>query len=111
MTNLNKDYKNPTIYIGDYMSEYYEKNSNNCIESYQCILCGKGIKHTAKHYTIVAGQGSELNLIHKDEWDYAESPKNTDGGFMGGWDIGVECVKKLKNIPNIKYYIRKPTKA
>ena len=110
MTNLNKDYKNPTIDIGDYMSEHYEKNDNNCNDNYQCILCGKGIKHTSKHHTIVAGEGTQYNLIHKDEWDYATSKENTDGGFMGAWDIGSECVKKLKHIPNIKNYIRKPIK-
>ena len=48
-----------------------------------------------------------MNLIHKDEWDYASSPENKDGGFMDSWDIGSECVKKLKHIPNIKNYIRK----
>mgnify|MGYP003640032341 CR=1 FL=1 len=78
--------------------------------SYECIICGKGIKHSSKHYSIVAGGGHEMNLIHKDEWDYASSTENKDGGFMDSWDIGSECVKKLKHIPNIKNYISKPIK-
>ena len=114
MTNINKNenYKNPLIDVGEYRSEHYEKNLNIHTPGavYECIICGKGIKHSSKHHTIVAGGGHEMNLIHKDEWDYAESIENKDGGFMGAWDIGSECVRKLKNIPNIKNYIRKPTK-
>jgi hypothetical protein len=110
--NKNENYKNPLINIGEYRSDHYENNLNIHVQgaSYECIMCGKGIKHTSKHHQIISGGGHEMNLIHKDEWDYAESKENTDGGFMGAWDIGSECVKKLKHIPNIKNYIRKPTK-
>ena len=99
-------YKNPLISI-DEQSEHYEKNIENQISgaTSECIICGKGIKSTSKHYTIVAGLGNYQNLIHKDEWTYASSPENKDGGFMGGWDIGTECFKRIKNIPNIKDYV------
>ena len=109
MTN-NENYKNPVIDIADYRSDRYEINLEMGNGHMGCILCGKEIKHSSKHHQIVAGEGIELNLIHKDEWDYAESKENTDGGFMGAWDIGSHCVKKLKDIPNIKNYIRKPLK-
>ena len=113
MTTINnKNYKNPLIDVGNFVSDYFEKNQENQIAgtSSECILCGKGIKSAANHYTVVSGNGSPEFLIHKDEWGYAESQENTDGGFVGGWDIGSECVKKLKHISNIENYIRKPQK-
>ena len=105
-----KNYKNPVIDISYYRSDKYEINLQMGNGAMECILCGKEIKHSSKHYQIVAGEGNELSLIHKDEWDYACSKQNTDGGFMGCWDIGSSCIRKLKNIPNIKNYIRKPQK-
>ena len=111
MAKLIKDenYKKPLIQIDDECSKHYDKNIENQIAgaSSECVLCGKGIKNTSKHYSIVAGLGSYQQFIHKDEWEYAESKNNTDGGFMGCWDIGTECFKKLKDFPNIKNYVSK----
>ena len=110
MENLNdENYKNPLIDVGSFVSEHYEKNINNQIEGAfsECVLCGKGIKSTSNHYTIVCGGGTPELLIHKLEWDYAESKENKDGGFMGSWQIGSECFKKIKHISNIKNYIKK----
>ena len=103
------NYKKPLIQIDDEMSEHYEKNIENQIVGAvsECVICGKGIKGKSKHYTIVAGLGNYCQFIHKDEWDYAQSKQNTDGGFMGAWDIGTECYKKLKDFPNIKDYVKK----
>lgn len=103
------NYKNPLIDIGNFVSEHLNKNQNNQIEDAitECVLCGKGIKSSSNHYTIVCGGGTPDFLIHKDEWNYAESKENKDGGFMGSWQIGSECFKKIKNLPNIKNYIKK----
>ena len=111
---IDKNYKNPLIEVDTECSDHYEKNIQNQIAGAvsECVLCGKGIKHTSKHYQIVAGLGNYQQFIHKDEWEYAQSKENTDNGFMGAWDIGTECFKKLKNFPNIKSYVEfiKPTK-
>jgi hypothetical protein len=103
------NYKKPLIQIDDELSDHYNKNIENQIAGAksECVICGKGIKSSSKHYTIVAGLGNYSQFIHRDEWDYAESEKNTDGGFMGAWDIGSECYKKLKDFPNIKDYVDK----
>jgi len=103
------NYQKPLLQIEDEMSIHYDTNIENQIPNSvsECVICGKGIKATSKNYSIVAGLGNYHQFIHKDEWDYAESKNNTDGGFMGTWDIGSECYKKLKDFPNIKDYIRK----
>ena len=103
------NYQKPLLQIEDEMSIHYDTNIENQIPNSvsECVICGKGIKATSKNYSIVAGLGNYHQFIHKDEWDYAESKNNTDGGFMGTWDIGSECYKKLKDFPNIKDYIKK----
>jgi len=103
------NYQKPLLQIEDEMSIHYDTNIENQIPNSvsECVICGKGIKATSKNYSIVAGLGNYHQFIHKDEWDYAESKNNTDGGFMGTWDIGSECYKKLKDFPNIKNYIKK----
>ena len=103
------NYQKPLLQIEDEMSIHYDTNIKNQIPNSvsECVICGKGIKATSKNYSIVAGLGNYHQFIHKDEWDYAESKNNTDGGFMGTWDIGSECYKKLKDFPNIKNYIKK----
>ena len=103
------NYQKPLLQIEDEMSIHYNTNIENQIPNSvsECVICGKGIKATSKNYSIVAGLGNYHQFIHKDEWDYAESKNNTDGGFMGTWDIGSECYKKLKDFPNIKNYIKK----
>ena len=103
------NYQKPLLQIEDEMSIHYDTNIENQIPNAvsECVICGKGIKSTSKNYSIVAGLGNYHQFIHKDEWDYAESKNNTDGGFMGTWDIGSECYKKLKDFPNIKNYIKK----
>jgi len=103
------NYQKPLLQIEDEMSIHYDTNIENQIPNAvsECVICGKGIKATSKNYSIVAGLGNYHQFIHKDEWDYAESKNNTDGGFMGTWDIGSECYKKLKDFPNIKDYIKK----
>ena len=109
-----ESYKNLLLDVGDFVSEHFDKNQDNQIAGAftECVLCGKGIKSNANHYSVLAGNGNQQQLIHKDEWDYASSDENNDKGFMNGWDIGTECYKKIKHIPNVKNYIKrnKPNK-
>ena len=68
-------YKNPVLNVEEFMSEHYDKNINNQIEGAvtECILCGKGIKAHSKHYDVVSGCGNYGQLIHKDDWKFADS--------------------------------------
>ena len=104
-----KNYKNPLLDIMSFVSEHFDKNQDNQIEGTvsECVLCGKGIKATSKNYSVVAGSGSPQLLIHKDEWNYSFSKENTDNGFMGSWEIGTECFKKIKHLTNVKDYLIK----
>ena len=105
----NDNYKNPLLDVGKFVSEHFDKNQDNQVEGTisECVLCGKGIKSNSSHYTVLSGNGASQFLISKDEWDYASSDNNKDGGFMGGWTIGTECYKKIKHIYNVKNYVRK----
>ena len=103
-------YKNKILELdGDVLSEHYEKNQENRKpdDTGECILCGKGIKNTITCKAIVATGGNMYNFIHKDDVEFAESPENKDGGFMGAWNVGPECFKKIKHIPEIKNYCYK----
>ena len=108
-----KYYQNLVLELdGDVLSEHFDKNQENQIAGIhsECILCGKGIKSTNNHYTMMGTGGTYHNLIHKDDMDLAEKNQNQDGGFMGCWDVGSECFKRLKHIPEIKNYVLKPKK-
>lgn len=103
-----ESYKNLILELnGDVVSKHYDKNLDNQIADAigECVLCGKGIKKSS--YSICCTGGNMYNFIHKSDWDSAENNRNKDGSFMGGWDIGPECYKKLKHIPKIKDYVRK----
>ena len=106
-------YKNPVLNVEEFMSEHYDKNINNQIEGAvtECILCGKGIKAHSKHYDVVSGCGNYGQLIHKDDWKFADSKENKDGGFMGCWSIGSECIKKIKHIADGYYEKATPIKT
>ena len=54
-----------------------------------CVCCGRNVGKRG-YSIIVAGGGVEI--IHPDD---AEAAAATDNGFMGAYNVGSECIKRV----------------
>lgn len=76
------------VTVQPFSGKNYSRNSDRCRDgSTPCALCGKPIKdESATHHVVVIDGGAEFGTEDSDE---------NDRGYMGGFPVGPECLRKL----------------
>lgn len=87
-TNQKKT-ENPRVFETDLLfGEKYQDKTENGSHFLQCVFCGRDTSKQGKSDGVLVGGGAAL-IVHPEDY-----PLN-DGGDMGWFPIGSECIKSV----------------
>lgn len=76
------------VYYADLGIEIFSEKYNQAWSKYEypCVVCGRKTNHSEG---VLIGGGGET-IVHPEDEDKAQ-----DGGYMGFFAVGTECIKKV----------------
>lgn len=80
-----------------FSEKWQEKQSKNGHPFLACVFCGRDTSKQGKSQGVCVGAGGAL-IVHPEDYENA-----TDGGEMGWFPVGSECVKSVPaefRVPN-----------
>jgi hypothetical protein len=69
--------------------EKYQAKTENGSHFLQCIFCGRDTSKQGNSNGVMVGSGGAL-IVHPDDYE-----KAIDGGDMGWFPVGSECIKEV----------------